>query len=130
MYPSVHVLLDGLLSTFFVYLSNSVYYYVYTTVVGQTVLNQTVLALMYKSCWPGLVQLSFITVYTVRQTGLTCTSPQKCASVNLGHVYTATLHRFLPFLLQRFSFVLLRLHSDINKRFQLIFISNRFYMVT
>ena len=47
-----------------------------------------------------------------------------------GHVYTTTLRHFLPFLLQRFSFFLLCLHSDINKCFQLIFISNRFYTVT
>ena len=50
----------------------------------QTVLNQTVLALLYKPCWPAhLIKLSFMTVYTVKQTGLTCAGPQKCASVNV-----------------------------------------------
>ena len=29
-------------------------YYIYTTEVGQTVMNRTVLALLYKPCWPGL----------------------------------------------------------------------------
>ena len=40
-----------------------------------------------------------------------------------------TLRCFLTFLVQRFSFFLLRLHSDINKRFQLIFIGNNFNTV-
>ena len=33
--------------------------------------------------WPSSLQLSFITVYTVKQTGLTRAGPQKCASVNV-----------------------------------------------
>ena len=49
-------------------------------------LNQTVLGLLYKPCWPGLAQLSFMTVYTVKQTGLTRAGPQKCASVNVALV--------------------------------------------
>ena len=51
----------------------------YTTEVGQTMLNQTVLAMLYKSCWPGLVELTtaqFYDCYTVQQTGLTHAGPQ------------------------------------------------------
>ena len=35
----------------------------YTTEVGQTVLNQTVLALLYEPCWPGLAQLTSAQFY-------------------------------------------------------------------
>ena len=51
-----------------------VIYYVYTTEVGQTMLNRTLLACCTNHAglvWPSSLQLSFITVYTVKQTGLT-----------------------------------------------------------
>ena len=45
------------------YLPPSPLYCVYTTEVGQTVLNRTVLALLYKPCWPGLAQLTSAQFY-------------------------------------------------------------------
>ena len=49
-------------------------------------LNQTVLALLYKPCWPGLAELTSAQFYDFlhcQQTGLTGAGPQKCASVNV-----------------------------------------------
>ena len=51
--------------------------------VGQTMLN-----------WHRCIQsISLITVYTFKQTGLTCAGPQKCASVNVVLIKNSALDR-------------------------------------
>ena len=75
-------------------------YYVYTTEVGQTVLNRTVLALLYKPCWPGLVQLTSAQFYDCLHCQTNWANPCwpiKCASVNVVLVSLCTVPVLITF---------------------------------
>ena len=51
----------------------------------------------YKIMLAWFAAVSFITVYTVKQTGLTCGGPQKCASISQAVPYRQynTRHNFM-----------------------------------
>ena len=65
----------------------------YTTVVGQIVLNRTVLALLYKPCWPGLVQLTSAQFYDFLHSQTNWADPwwptKMCqCKLSIGHQYS------------------------------------------